>query len=107
MLDKNGDVVNEGGVVYVSGGVAGVNSPNVSRFYSGEVVKDENENPLYNTMNDVNKYDCGTVDKAYTNCWTEVNVTADKITVTTYSNDLNGGYIDKFEISNNQKTVIS
>lgn len=100
VLDKNGVVSTVGGVIYMSGGVAGVNSPGVAYFAKSDTI-----NEGASKFNTADKY-AYYAKTAYTNCWTEISVTSSGIMVNTYRKDSSTA-IDTFMITKNNKTVIS
>ncbi len=96
VLNKNGDVSSSGGVIYMSGGVAGVNAPNAALF---ETPSSINANvSKYNTKDKYAYY----AKSKYTNCWTEIDVTSNAITVSTYRLGSNTA-IDTFKVTKNNK----
>ena len=84
-LDGNGNIATEGGVVYMTGAIAGKNGCGKNLFETGYTDKN---NPDYDAKNGVgtntkDKYEKIIGDKMY--CWTELKVTSDGISVINYT----------------------
>ncbi len=97
-LNGEGTVVEEGGVVYLTGGVAGVNAPDVSYFENTTDAKTAVEAAI-TAGNSSDKYAKCDIATSYTHCWTEISVTSTGISVTTYGNNSTATVIDSFTIS--------
>lgn len=113
VLDKNGAIVADdsttGGVVYMTGAIAGTTSPSKSNFgtsdgkggtYNGV---DTNVQTAYAKI--ISNEDCypdSTTKIALSNCWTELSVNENAITVTTYTVDKQAArQLDTFTIKKN------
>ena len=84
-LDGNGNIATEGGVVYMTGAIAGNNGCGENLFETGYTDKN---NPDYDAKNGVgtntkDKYEKIIGDKMF--CWTELKVTSDGISVINYT----------------------
>ena len=94
VLDKDGSVSENGGVVYMSAGVAGINAPGIAYFE-----KSDNINEGASKYNTADKYEYY-AKESYKNCWTELSVNSNKICVSTYCAGSETA-IDSFEVSKN------
>ena len=94
VLDKNGTVSENGGVVYMTGGVASVNAPGIAYFENSDRIS-----VGASKLNTADKYEYY-AKQTYTNCWTELSVTSNAITVNTFSG-VSATLLDSFTVTKN------
>lgn len=95
VLDEDGNPVTDtakAGVVHMTGAIAGINSPSAPLINDGDQYPIDAKNGVYASVIGKQSY-----------CWSELNVTSDKITVTTYTADTEqiGRQLHTFDITKN------